>query len=308
MKIKDVEFKYPLTNAAGVMGETKEDLEKVLKATAGGAVTKTMTIIPRKGNPEPRLYLAEEYSINSMGLPNKGYEYYCNIIPELKEKYKKPIIASISAIKEGDIVEQYVTMAKALDSDIIEINTSCPNLKGDPIGLDIELMKEILESVRKSTNKILSVKLMPYNFSLKFMEKVAEIIIDSGVDCISTINSVPFTIDIDLDKIKKVIYPNNGFGGYGGKPILPVALANVHWFYKYFSEHSSRKIYIFGVGGISDGKSAIKHFLVGANIVQVGTALLLHGTKIFDKIYNEILDWLESKGYTKIEDIVGILE
>jgi dihydroorotate dehydrogenase (fumarate) len=294
------------------MCETEEDLSLILMAKSGGCVTKSMTLRPREGNPHPKLYTNKEnyISLNSMGLPNLGYKYYCEIIPKLKKKYRKPVIASISATKDGEILEQYVEMAKAVckaGADMIEVNTSCPNLSGDPIGMDLELMKTILEEVKKNVNIPVSVKLMPYTFSLSFIKKVADILIDSKIDCIATINSVPFCVDVDLATFKKVIRPNNGFGGFGGISVLQVALANVHWFYKYFQEHSSRKIYIFGVGGVRDGETAIKHFLVGADALQIGTAILIEGPGVFGKIVKEIEEWMENHGFSSIEEIVGIV-
>ena len=43
---------------------------------AGAVVTKSCTLAPRAGNPEPRYRRTALGSINSMGLPNEGYRYY----------------------------------------------------------------------------------------------------------------------------------------------------------------------------------------------------------------------------------------
>jgi dihydroorotate dehydrogenase len=57
----------------------------------------SMTVEPRKGNPEPRYWSFQGGSINSMGLPNLGYLAYARLIPELK-RFGKPVIASVRTV------------------------------------------------------------------------------------------------------------------------------------------------------------------------------------------------------------------
>ncbi len=77
-KIAGFEFETCVTNAAGVMCYDKEDLDKVLNSMAGTIVTKTATLNKRDGNPLPRYKDTNLGSINSMGLPNLGIDYYLN--------------------------------------------------------------------------------------------------------------------------------------------------------------------------------------------------------------------------------------
>lgn len=312
-KLADIDFNPPITNAAGPDCDTLELLEKIALSAAGGIVTKTMTIKARQGNPEPRLAkeLASGDSLNSMGLPNLGYEEYAKIIPLLK-KHNKPIITSISAA--GDTAhataEQYVIMAKAMEqagADIIEINTSCPNIEKVPVGIDPNTVESILSQVKSAVKTPISVKLMPYGTNLNLFEKIAEIILNNKVECISPINSIPNCMEIDLKTKTKVIKPNRGFGGWGGPSILPVALAEVNRFYNYFKEHGA-KVSIFGVGGISSPEAAVKHFLAGANAIQLSTYYMQKGPVAFKEISDGISKWLEKEGYSNINEIVGIVK
>jgi dihydroorotate dehydrogenase (fumarate) len=60
-------------NASGVHCMTTEVIWRSLAASeAGSFVTKSATLAPREGNPEPRYVDLALGSINSMGLPNKG--------------------------------------------------------------------------------------------------------------------------------------------------------------------------------------------------------------------------------------------
>ena len=49
-------------------------------SAAGTFVTKTATLEFRQGNPEPRYQDVPLGSINSMGLPNNGLDYYLNYL------------------------------------------------------------------------------------------------------------------------------------------------------------------------------------------------------------------------------------
>ena len=68
---------------------TIEELEGVKSSAAGTFVTKTATLDFRQGNPEPRYQDVPLGSINSMGLPNNGLDYYLDYLLDLQEKRAK---------------------------------------------------------------------------------------------------------------------------------------------------------------------------------------------------------------------------
>ena len=84
-KIANFEFDNCIMNAAGVLCYDKDELTKILNSAAGTFVTKTATLEPREGNPEPRYHDTKLGSINSMGLPNLGFDYYLDYLLELKK-------------------------------------------------------------------------------------------------------------------------------------------------------------------------------------------------------------------------------
>mgnify|MGYP000876769798 CR=1 FL=1 len=75
-QIAGFSFDNCLMNAAGVSCMTVEELEEVRQSSAGTFITKTATLTPRQDNPEPRYRDVPLGSINSMGLPNQGIDYY----------------------------------------------------------------------------------------------------------------------------------------------------------------------------------------------------------------------------------------
>ena len=116
-------------NAAGALCVTQEELLALGRSRAGGIVTKSMTVASRQGNPEPRYYGFAGGSINSMGLPNLGYQAYAEMIPDLK-RFGKPVIASVAGLCEDDFPTIAATI-NAASPDLIEVNLSCPNIPGN---------------------------------------------------------------------------------------------------------------------------------------------------------------------------------
>jgi dihydroorotate dehydrogenase (fumarate) len=300
--IAGVPFPSCFMNAAGALCVTRDELLALGKSRAGAIVTKSMTIEPRQGNPEPRYYAFPGGSINSMGLPNLGYRAYAELIPELK-KFGKPVIASIAGLCEDD----FPTIAAAIDAampDLIEVNLSCPNIPGKPqIGYDPEATERLLKRVRKVVTVPMGVKLPPY-FDPAHHEVMGNVIGRCNVDFLNLINSVGNGLVVDPEREAVVIKPKGGFGGLGGTLIKPVALANVRAFYKIFQG----RIPIIGTGGVVDGVDAFEHFLCGASAVQIGTVLVEEGLEVFGRLETELAAILQKKGYRSIADCRGKLK
>lgn len=300
--IAGVRFPSCFMNAAGARCVTREELETLGRSQAGAIVTKSMTLEPRQGNPEPRYYAFTNGSINSMGLPNLGYRAYAALIPELR-RFGKPIVASVAGFGEED----FVTIATAINAskpDLIEVNLSCPNIPGEPqIGYDADVTERLLKRVRKVVTMPMGVKLPPY-FDPAHQDKMAQILDRVGVEFLSVINSVGNGLVVDLEKESVVIKPKGGFGGLGGPLIKPMALANVRAFWKLFGG----RVPIIGTGGIASGGDAFEHLLCGASAVQVGTAFVEEGTGVFERLESELAVVLGRKGYDSASACVGKLK
>ena len=89
-QIAGFSFDNCLMNAAGVACMSIAELEEVKNSAAGSFVTKTATLEPRAGNPEPRYRNVPLGSINSMGLPNHGIDYYLDYLLDLQHLLPLP--------------------------------------------------------------------------------------------------------------------------------------------------------------------------------------------------------------------------
>ena len=300
--IAGVRFPSCFMNAAGALCVTKEELETLGKSRSGAIVTKSMTREARRGNPEPRYYGFPGGSINSMGLPNLGYQAYAELIPHLKQ-FGKPVIATVAGLCEED----FPFIAEAINGacpDLIEVNLSCPNIPGKPqIGYDPDTSERVLKTVRRLITVPMGVKLPPY-FDPAHHEVMGAVIKRCGVDFLNMINSVGNGLVVDPEREAVVIKPKGGFGGLGGRIIKPVALANVRAFYKIFEG----KIPIIGTGGVVEGVDAFEHFLCGASAVQIGTVLVEEGPEVFGRLETELAAVLQRKGYQSVAACRGALK
>lgn len=302
-KIAGVKLETCVINTSGPADETLEQLEIIAKSGSSAITMKSCTLEAREGNPQPRYANLEYGSINSMGLPNLGYKAYVEFSKILNNKYKKPIIASIS----GMCLEDNIKIFKAFNDspiDIIEFNPGSPNTIGKPIvGYDPIETERLLKGVSKVAKKPFGVKLPPY-FDLNQYDKIAKVIKKYPVKFVTCINSIGNGLAIDPKSERPLIKPKGGFGGIGGRYAKFAALANVRRFYEIFED----KIQVIGVGGVYSGTDAFEFILAGASAVQIGTAFLQKGPGIFAKVQKELKTVMDKKGYKSIESFRGKLK
>ncbi|MEW4355133.1 dihydroorotate oxidase [Streptococcus pneumoniae] len=302
-RIADFIFENCLMNAAGVACMTIAELEEVKNSQAGTFVTKTATLEARAGNPEPRYQDVPLGSINSMGLPNQGLDYYLDYLLDLQEKEpERTFFLSLVGMSQ----EETHTILKQVEASdfkgLTELNLSCPNVPGKPqIAYDFETTEKILTEVFSYFKKPLGIKLPPY-FDMVHFDQAAAIFNQFPLAFVNCVNSIGNGLYIEDESV--VIRPKNGFGGIGGEYIKPTALANVHAFY----QRLKPEIQIIGTGGVLTGRDAFEHILCGASMVQVGTTLHKEGVVAFERITAELQAIMAEKGYESLDDFRGKLQ
>ena len=302
-QIAGFSFDNCLMNAAGVACMTVEELEEVRQSAAGSFVTKTATLEARAGNPEPRYHDVPLGSINSMGLPNQGIDYYLDYLLSLQESQpERTFFLSMVGMSPD---ETHTLLKKVQNSGfkgITELNLSCPNVPGKPqIAYDFETTERILGEAFSYFDKPLGIKLPPY-FDIVHFDQAAEVFNRHPLKFVNCVNSIGNGMYIEDESV--VIRPKNGFGGIGGEYIKPTALANVHAFY----QRLNPSIQIIGTGGVYSGRDAFEHILCGASMVQIGTALHQQGVEIFERVSLGLKAIMVQKGYETLEGFKGKLK
>lgn len=300
--IAGVELANYILNGSGPRCTTAEELNEIGHSGSAAIMTKSCTLEPREGNPEPRYKALPLGSVQSMGLPNLGYKAYLNMVPALKS-HNKPVVVSISGLTVNDNIEMVTAFQKS-SADLLEVNFSCPNVPGKPqLGYDFEQTDKALKAITALGDKPLGIKLPAY-FDFSHFETVANILKKYPVSFISSINSIGNTLVIDPNSESTVIKPNNGFGGLCGNYIKPIGLANVNA----FRQLLPKEINIMGVGGIYTGADAFEYLLAGADAVQVATCYQEEGVTCFQRLNNEFSSLMQRKGYSSVSEARGKLK
>ncbi len=292
--IGKLHFKNPLILASGILDESGETMLRIAKNGAGGIVTKSIGKEPRNGYENPVVYELPCGLLNAMGLPNPGIENYKDEIKIAKEG-GVPIIGSIF----GSNTEEFSYLSKKMEdygADAIELNLSCPHAKGYgmEVGTDLELVEEIINSVKRAVKIPVWAKLTPNTNNIVEIAKAAE-----NADAFVLINTLK-AMAIDIDAKRPVL--KNVFGGLSGKAIKPIGVRAVYEVYREIEKP------IIGVGGIENGRDAIEYMMAGASAVEIGTALYTRGIEVFKEIASEMEGWMNENGYSKISDIIGIAQ
>lgn len=273
VKLPGLNLKNPIMPASGTFGfgdvpqAKKYDLNEM-----GAMVFKTTTLHARIGNPQPQIAVMKNGVLNSVGLTNPGVDkVISDKIAPFKEQYPQlPLIASVG----GSQISDYITIAKKLsDSGLLnalEINVSCPNVAagGMYLGTDPVVVEKLTSEIKKVVNIPVYIKLTPNVTNIVEIAQAAE---RGGADGLSMINTL-LGLGIDIKTHKATL--GNGFGGWSGSAIKPVAVRMVA------QVHQAVKLPIIGMGGIETAEDIVEFMLAGASAVAVGTAHFKDGLAI----------------------------
>jgi dihydroorotate dehydrogenase (NAD+) catalytic subunit len=288
-----IKLENPTILASGILGVTKESVERIGKAGAGAATLKSLCHEERFGNKNPTMFGKGNAFFNAVGLPGQGIDSAVKEFGRLDD-LKVPVIGSIYGYR----VEQFGQVAKkmaALKPAMIEIDISCPHMDyGKPYYADAELAAKVVAEVKKNTGKIpVSAKLSPNVYNIAEIAKAAE---KAGADAITAINAASGMV-IDLDSRKPVLA--NKTGGLTGPALKPIAVRCV------FEIYESVNIPIIGTGGITYGKDAIEMIMAGATAVGIGSGIFYRGNDIFRKVCDEMKEWMKKNKVKNLNEIRG---
>lgn len=242
-----------ILNASGCLDAlTAPDVARSLDAY----VTKTVTPLPREGNPPPRIAETEHGMLNSIGLQNPGLDAFLNgHLPRL-DALGIPIWVSVGGFGADD----YALLCGALDEcdgvATIELNLSCPNVEEAP-----ETAAQLVAAARAATAKPLYAKLSPATWDIR---ESARAVADSGADGLSLVNTIR---GLALDARTRRPKLARGTGGYSGPALRPIALACV------YACAQAVELPIVAMGGVASGEDALDFLAVGATAVALGTIL-----------------------------------
>ncbi len=290
-----IPLKNPVIAASGTFGYGVEFEDVVHLNRLGGFVVKGLSKEPMAGNPPPRLYETPAGMLNAIGLQNIGARAFIEEkLPKLRRMKNVVIFANVFGYTRDDYEHTIHILNEGEGIAAYELNVSCPNRPAGGIhfGSDPHSLDEVVNRVRRASQRPLIVKLSPNVTSIAQMARVAE---DAGADAISLVNTfVAMAIDAETRKPRIA----NVTAGLSGPAIKPIALRMV------YDASKSVKIPIIGIGGISTAADVVEFMLAGATAVQVGTASYWDPVAT-EKIVAELESWCVEHEVERIAELTG---
>jgi len=295
IKFAGMTFQNPFVLASGILGVSASLLKRVETAGAGAVTTKTVTRKPRSGYRNPVVVELEYGLLNAIGLSNPGVEEFSKEVAEAKKILSIPLIASVTGSSGGEMVE-LATAMEAAGADAVELNLSCPHVKGHglELGHDPGVVREVVSAVKSVVKIPVLVKLSP---SLPSLVPIAEKAVEAGADGVVAVNTIR-AMAIDVDFRRPVL--TSVYGGLSGPALHPIAVRCVYEVYEALGD-----VPIIGVGGVITWRDAVELMLAGARAVGVGTGIMYRGLEIFRELRKGLEAYMEKYGFTTPEELVG---
>ncbi len=294
MSLGRLKLPVPTLMGSGCYGSGEEFSSFIDLGAIGAVVLKSVTRLPRLGNPPSRLVPTPSGMLNAIGLQNPGIDWYLE--HEVGKFASRPcaIIGSVAGFSLDDY--GYVTQRLAQRDEIaaIELNISCPNVahEGETFACDPQLTARAVSLARSVTDKPLIVKLSPNVTDIAVIAKEAQ---GAGADALSVINTVRgMAIDVNAWKPRL----GNVTGGLSGPAIRPIAVLAV------YEVARAVTIPIIGQGGIETFTDALEFFLAGASAISIGTANFTD-PRVPVRIVSELREYLYERNLSALSDIVG---
>lgn len=253
-------LRNPILVASGTFGalmDTVLDVDRL-----GGVVEKTVTMLPRKGNPHPRVWETAGGMLNSIGLDNLGLEGWIQKRYPRVAEYRCAVVVSVSGRTEDEFAELVRRIDALPRVDAFELNISCPNVShGMDFGTDPSACARVVKLCRAATGRPLFAKLTPNVTDIVAMARAA---VEGGADGLSLVNTLR---GMAIDWRRRAPCLGAVTGGLSGPAIKPVALRMV-----WEVARALPNVPLMGIGGLMNADDVLEYMVAGASAVQFGTA------------------------------------
>ena len=304
-------FDNPLGLAAG-FDKNAVASQGAIRLGFGFTEVGTITPLPQTGNPKPRLFRLPEDGavINRYGFNSKGMRVARNNLRKIE--HRRGIIGvNIGANKEAkDRVADYYKAAHYLsaEADYLTVNISSPNTPGLRDLQHEAHIKAVLEAAIKGRDEAIAhadarpavfVKLAP-DMETDDLFAAMDASAQAGVAGFILTNTT-ITRPDSLNSIYR-----DEAGGLSGQPLARRALEVLSDAAGHLKRSGAHDLVLIGAGGISTAEHAYARILVGADLLQLYTALALNGPYVVAEILRQLKALVIADGASAVSEIKGV--
>ena len=287
VEICGLKLRNPIMTAACPTTKDGDALVAAAKGGAGALVAKTVSVSPAEV-PRPCMIKVRDSLLSAELWSDLPLERWLKFEYAKAKKTGLPLIASIGY--ESEEIRELAPKVVKAGADALELSTQYPS--PDPT-----LIVEATKAAKETVSVPVFVKLSPNVLNISDLAKAAE---GAGANGIVAINTLGTCLSIDIENTLPMLGSASGYGWLSGPAIKPFALRCVADICR------AVKIPVIGVGGITDGRDAIEFIMAGASAVQVCTAAITHGPKVYGLIADDMTRFMRAKNYNSIEDFRGV--
>ncbi len=218
---------------------------------------------------------------------------YLRQLERIRERVKVPVVASLNGTTPGGWTNYAKQLegagASALELNLYEVVTS-PDESGEAVE---KRQLEVVSAVVKSIDIPVAVKISPFYASVPAFVRRLELAGARGVTLFNRFYQPDIDLEnLDVDRTLHLSTPTE-------LPLRLHALALLS---------PNTGLSLACTGGVHTGLGAAKAILSGAHAVQLTSALLAKGPRHIGVVREELLHWLEEKGYESSAEARGILD
>ena len=285
----------------------------------GFAELGTMTALPQRGNPRPRLFrlAAEQAALNRMGFNNHGSRRTAAGLTEqqLPPPGQRPAplglnIGKSRATPMAVAVEDYAVSYSRLAplADYVVINVSSPNTpglrdlqSGEALG---SLIRRLQATPLPTPRPPLLVKIAPDLTDGQLLE-LGELALDlhrqGGLSGVIANNTSLDRQGLETRRLVTSRTLAEEAGGLSGAPIRARSLAVVRRLWRQLQG----RVPLIGVGGIDSPQTAWERLTAGASLLQLYTGWIYRGPQLVPAVLEGLLKQVEAHGLDTVADAVG---
>ena len=303
-KVLGKDFDNPIGLAAG-FDKNAEVINGSFNLSFGFVEVGTVTPMPQKGNPKPRVFKIPEFEaiIQRLGFNNAGIEVFLNNLKKLKKNEREILGVNIGKNKNSkDPIADYKFLYNLVQpyADYVTINISSPNTPGLRDLQKMDKLEKILSSLSKFKKKNTFIKLSP-DLSDEDLEDICKLSLNSKiVDGLILTNTTISRKNLQSKPVRD-FWKISEEGGLSGPPLKELSNKIIKKTYKL----TKGKIILIGVGGISNGRDAFEKISCGCSLLQLYTSLVYKGPNVVVNILSELSGLLKKKELEKLKILWG---